>query len=197
MRRLLNVLTILSLFLCVATAIAWVRSEFRSDSAYRFRERYGGPALELHSFSSVNGSLCYGYWFAQSVGKPPWSNVNMRWRVESKPAPARGQSIAYMRKGGFYFFGFGARRDYYPPASSGVTNQEQWAVLLPHWFVMILFALAPAHWTRTQLSGRRRQHGSLCAACGYDLRETAERCPECGKEVAQREAVVESSFRSA
>ena len=63
-----------------------------------------------------------------------------------------------------------------------------WTVSVPYWFVIGLFAILPAIWfyrsrpPRIDLDGlRRRQLGRpLCRVCGYDLRATPERCPECG-----------------
>ena len=38
------------------------------------------------------------------------------------------------------------------------------------------------HQARLILLDRRRKSG-LCLKCGYDLRETRERCPECGEPI--------------
>lgn len=58
-------------------------------------------------------------------------------------------------------------------------------VSIPIWFLAVL-ALLP--WAIVWASGaarrRLRTRRGLCADCGYDLRGTPERCPECGMERA-------------
>ena len=55
-------------------------------------------------------------------------------------------------------------------------------VRIPLWFIALAAGLLPAVQLH-QFIRRRRwvNFGVRCAACGYDLRATPERCPECGK----------------
>ena len=78
-----------------------------------------------------------------------------------------------------HLFGFGYGRH----------NGELW-IKTPLWFPTLLTAILPALvvWRRTSHAGRRRGASRVCTACGYDLRATPDRCPECGKEVAPRGA---------
>jgi hypothetical protein len=56
---------------------------------------------------------------------------------------------------------------------------------VPHWIVATACALPPLAWSAVvvpkRLRLRRRQRRGLCLVCGYDLRGSPERCPECGK----------------
>jgi hypothetical protein len=66
-----------------------------------------------------------------------------------------------------------------------VPGAWQCSAVASYWLVLavgVLPALRPVlRWNRA----RRRRRQGRCVCCGYDLRATPERCPECGREVAE------------
>jgi hypothetical protein len=54
------------------------------------------------------------------------------------------------------------------------------SILLPYWLPFILFAILPMTRAISILRTRRGNLAGHCLHCGYDLRATPERCPECG-----------------
>jgi hypothetical protein len=62
------------------------------------------------------------------------------------------------------------------------TNERVLPVLvrrwtIPYWPAAVLSAALPAAWL---LARTRRRPEGICHVCGYDLRATSDRCPECG-----------------
>jgi hypothetical protein len=51
------------------------------------------------------------------------------------------------------------------------------SVIFPYWVPAIPFLVLPLLWVRRHLKHNRK---GFCPVCGYDLRATPQRCPECG-----------------
>ena len=59
-----------------------------------------------------------------------------------------------------------------------------WAVRFPYRYLLCVLAMAPLVPLRYAYKKQKRKRLNLCIYCGYDLRATPERCPECGVVVA-------------
>jgi hypothetical protein len=90
-----------------------------------------------------------------------------------------------MRWWGFYLYGGNDIRS----AGAGFYCQE-WAV--SDWVLVLLLSLPPAIFAIWKT--RQRYDAGFCRRCGYDLRATPDRCPECGTPVGRAEQRSEMSF---
>ena len=93
-------------------------------------------------------------------------------RAREHPALAKWQEGKAFSKIGSRFFPPNHRFPYFQ------------LLTIRYWLLALLLALSPAIWTfnfiRHFRQNRRRNRAGYCPACGYDLRATPRRCPECG-----------------
>jgi hypothetical protein len=177
-RILLNAATVLSLLLCVATAGLWARSYLVRDvivlnARGTFPDTPAGARDEPVRYSAeldsgtviltrLRGSYVTPDWRDRAGGPP----ARWRWYADA-PWNLRGRGIL-----GFW-------TDHGGPAKPTVPTTRD-VIAIPVWPVALVLALFPVLRLRAAIR-RRRPFGSLlCPACGYDLRATPDRCPECG-----------------
>jgi hypothetical protein len=99
------------------------------------------------------------------------------------------QSMPY--KGSFWNrLGFGSHGNGMQSATSGTpANPSNMRYSfdgchIPYWFLLLVFGcggLPLILRVRSERRRRRRLRENRCLACGYDLRGSSERCPECGE----------------
>jgi len=165
-RRLFNLAAAVSLVLCLATATMWVRSLHHSDALI-----YDWPSGQL-SLSSSRGFLCLVNVHSPSrtlfTRNPPGLHGNEYdagaaefWSLLNSPS-ARGL--------------FSFRWNSISWTGGAVRETD---VLVPHSWVLIALLLLPVWWS-VRFRRNRRKRAGTCPHCGYDLRATPDRCPECG-----------------
>ena len=198
-RRLFNVLAGVSLLLFLATAVLWSTCNRTGEWRY-FATYWRGPVvrrdyLEFGELGPVqpvrplNAAYAHGWCFSFPGGYLETEATINAPDVEDIP----------MAGPGWRFGGFGIRSGMIIPPwgwtaghpwaqqQSGQTSVDLPTLELPYKecdvplaYLQWLFALAPTLWLLMRLLPFRKSAHGHCPACGYDLRATPDRCPECG-----------------
>ena len=181
-RHLFTILTGLSLLLCVATAVLWVRSYWRFDSVGHVRGPVSNGSLKREMVISARGTILLTRIDSTGMGSKTKTPLIAGWDWHSYPNPAAiGTLLEVVRAQGFEMAGLGGFHHHVVSGSSMLDNRT---LVLPCWLLVPLFAVLPIMWCRSELRRRRRDKAGLCPKCGYDLRATPDRCPECGTTMA-------------
>jgi hypothetical protein len=186
-RRLFALAAAASLVLCVGVAVLWVRSYRVADEWARDHYLYPDPVVdpgtpeegpdvvpnrEFRGVISANGCL----WLGTVL------DMHLRPEAQTSADGWHGDREAYVGMwplGGRWFCRWSGLYD----PDRGEPGGGFDGVVVPYWSVCLVTLLPTAPFVRR--AARRRAQASrhrrgLCRGCGYDLRATAHRCPECG-----------------
>ena len=178
-----TVCAIASLALCVAACTFWVRN-LRVTDRYTFDVLDDqGRWVRRLSVTSWWGSLVLEDAEPDVAVARPEPGLSVV-RHTSWPGDPQTPPVDPTQVGLTMGFGAGAFRFVIRPDVGGRTVPTVGGtarVLLVPWYAVILLTIVPPLlWFRSVYRTGRRQRLGQCLHCGYDLRATPGRCPECG-----------------
>jgi hypothetical protein len=172
-----------STILSLSVASAWVISYFRADG---LNSRRHGQATWVESDRGAIAvrRLHYGQTVFASVPDSKWKHsVTAHGSVAPINPSQLGWSVHVEGLG--LVFARGSPYDATYGAAPGNRAIPQWRLRIPYWFplatcVILSCAMVGAYRKRRRVEKHLSQ--GLCPRCGYDLRASVDRCPECGLE---------------
>jgi 4-amino-4-deoxy-L-arabinose transferase-like glycosyltransferase len=170
-RKLFTLAAGVSAVLCVGVCVLWVRSYWVGESLSGERWERAFRIYSTRGTFGVNVFWLYNKW-----GEPLFRRKPTEYSRWPEPYPQRSAedlgAARVVRLPGFTHY------TVEPGVGGGNIRLGEWTVGVAYVLPAALFVVLPALYVRRLL---RARHGAgRCAACGYDLRATPGRCPECG-----------------
>jgi len=171
LRIFVKAATALSAFLFVASVILSVRSYFVGNLI----RHMGEDVIPNTSYfiSSTTGRLSLSRYEQTSRdpaiggGRYPPGFSFERWDSRAKP-------LAWPTGTSANALGFAAEH-------KRLGEGDDYTLIVPYYALTLALVAAPLVWWVRFRRRARAAAGLRCAACGYDLRATPDRCPECGR----------------
>ena len=171
-RRFVSTASIVSLIALAATLVFWHRSLRLSESA-----QICWPPRGKIMIASLDGRIGFAFQRANapieyfhSPSAPTVSGFHSHPR-SFDPYAEWGATLHELIPKVFEFnwkcFTFGR-------------NRGAVALAVPTWVVVLITLIFPLRDVLRMVTVHRRRAKGLCALCGYDLRHSVDRCPECG-----------------
>ena len=173
MRRATAALAVLSALVAVLAVFGWVASDLHRVQADA--HRFVGPnADHMVYFSLDNSHGTLGVSFASQFGHFGGRWPGWRYSWDSPP------------QGPLYSLSKHARRTVLDRLGVHLLHQtwsggnlDNYVIECRYWIIVALAGTATVLFRRRSVAAHAKP--ATCAACGYDLRGTPDRCPECGR----------------
>lgn len=194
-RRFSAVASVLSLLLCVATAGLWALSHSRKWGGHYYHAYLSGQSMTQRN--TIVYAEPSGFLFMSSVVEIPVQGSGEflnRWRAARSEAGLKDLDAGLMDVEEYRFdapdpmmthLGFGLLDQpvVADPGSPIAVTGRLVQLRIPYWFTCAMLAALPTSWW---ILARRRYRAKMrhCSTCGYDLRASEGRCPECGTAIA-------------
>lgn len=166
------VLSTFALLLLITLLVLWIRSPRHADALLFYT-----PAGHITGLSSDHGGIVFCATDI-SAGEEMGLSADAMTGSADEFAPIQ-DTLFDTTAQKWHFLGF--------RVAAGTLGTWGWkfgAVLVPYWALLIPLALASSTGLRRAIVRARRRRRGQCVACGYDLRQSPERCPECGRPVS-------------
>ena len=174
-RRLLRLGSVLSLTLGVAAVLLCCRSCVLTDEVHYTRANPHSASNSVVVLTSARGT------FALAVIHRPGSST-----LPANPSgkPRAEWSHSAQKAETFVLWDAVAAMSM-ASQGGGSSSVRSWNLRFPQWPLIAVTALLPAIQQTAERRRPRRLEQLRCIHCGYDLRATPEKCPECGNVVGQ------------
>ena len=167
-----NTTAMLLLLLCAGIAGLWVRSYWVQDTAWLSYDPVTQVGRDVF-LTSVSGRLRLQInWFGPQFRGGP----RVGWIGEKDQLPTTEDVDKQLQDEADIFDGWNRRG--FSFTRDGADAHADIHASAPHWGILLAIAL-PTVLLTARWRIKRRLVGT-CANCGYDLRATPGRCPECG-----------------
>ena len=185
MRRMTsNILCSLSLGLCVGLFV--VTLCFYMDSYSTCQEAFASRGDHTLWAYSLRGVATFSY--------DHTSGENGFWRLPGAKTLLMADDVEHEHRLYGFRASWGKRNSLRTASIPLSSNPWGFRIGLPHWFVAILFFIAPAPWLVRYYRHADRRRPGHCKTCGYDLSGTVlagrPSCPECGHDVLESASAV-------
>ena len=181
---LFNIFAAVSLLLCFATTVLWVRSYWVEDyldislgtshqvSLVAYKGQIGCELMQWFPDTNFYNTYIIG---RSEIGFQHYSMADVASRDDIGIVDwnTKRPILGWHNVCGFRFHVYVSGTEY--------DLGELRAIAVPAWFIVGCTGVIPIRFAITFRKYKARKRQGACFFCGYDLRATPDRCPECGE----------------